>query len=300
MGENRGIFLILMVFMASIQLGCNPTTTDGLPTPTPVPTATPGPTSTPGPTATPFLGFDGSASIPNPPNGAVDIRNIQKLTGWKGLTGAASQCPGGVASSTCNPLNANFNATVMHPADPLTLVGSSGTTGEFQFYQSPGYATAIWGHSVGTYLSARNFIWDFYVYVDSVNFGNAELDLYTSLNNGQRFMMGSQCDRSNNSWDTWNESTQKWIKNTSVPCKSVLPVQKWAHATFYNTVDSSNNTYTYHTLRIDGIDYNLNQEEPTTHVGWPDGLIGVQVQLDADSNGDPVNEYIENMSIYAW
>jgi hypothetical protein len=113
-------------------------------------------------------------------------------------------------------------------------------------------------------------------------------------------MMGTQCDRGSNSWDTWNEGTQKWIKNTSIPCNELLPADKWLHVVMYNTIDISGNTYTYKTFNIGGKDYILNQTEPTKHVGWPDGKFGVQVQLDLNSSGSAVNEYIENMQVYAW
>jgi hypothetical protein len=245
-------------------------------------------------------GFDGSANIPNPPASANNVDKIQELTGWLGQTGAVSQCPNGVASPNCNPVSANFNPTPVLSSDPIGFPGSDGISGEFQLYQSPAYATALWGHQVLTQAAARNFIWDFYIYVNSAAYGASELDLYTSLNNGQRFMMGSQCNRNNNTWDTWSESGQAWVHNASVPCNTVLAAGAWHHVTFYNTVNASNNTYTYQVLRIDGVDYVLNQTQSAQQVGWPDGLIGVQVQLDANYSGNGVNEYLENMQLYAW
>jgi hypothetical protein len=245
-------------------------------------------------------GFDGSTNIPNPPAAANYVDEIQELSDWSGATGAASQCPNGVASSTCDPVSANFDSTVTHPSDPIAFSESDGVSGEFQFYQGPAWATAIWGHSLLTQTAVRNFIWDFYVYVSAATYGASELDLYTSLNSGQRFMMGSQCNRSANTWDTWSESEQQWIHNASIPCNTVLTAGAWHHVTFYNTVSSADNSYTYQVIRIDGVDYVLNQTQFTKEVGWPDGLIGVQVQLDANASGAGVNEYIENMQLYAW
>jgi hypothetical protein len=100
--------------------------------------------------------------------------------------------------------------------------------------------------------------------------------------------------------DTWSESGQHWIQNASIPCNDVLSPGMWHHVTFYNTVNSSNNTYTYQVLRIDNVDYVLNQTQSAKAVGWPDGLIGVQVQIDTNADGGGVNEYIENMQLYAW
>jgi hypothetical protein len=245
-------------------------------------------------------GFDGSSNIPNPPSSANHSVGIDNLSGWSSATGAASSCPNGVPSSTCNPPNANYNPTPAHVADPAYLSGSDNSSGLFEMYQSPAYATAIWGHSLFTATTAVNFIWDFYMYVNSTNYGASELDLYTTLNNGQRFMMGSQCNRGANSWDTWSEASQHWIHNPSIPCNALLSADSWHHVTFYSTVDAANNTYTYHVIRIDGVDYVLNQTQSTEYVGWPEGLVGVQVQLDINSTGAPVNEYIESMQLYGW
>jgi len=244
--------------------------------------------------------FAGSVNIPNPPSSAILVSQIQQLSNWSSSTGAASQCPNGVASPTCNPVNANYNATVGHPADPLVLPGSSGTSGEFQIYQSPANATVVWGQALQTHSTATNFIWDFYVYVTGAHYASSELDLYATLNGGQRFMMGSQCNRGNNSWDTWNEASQTWIHNMNVPCNSVLSPGLWHRVSFYNSIDLASNTYTYRVLRIDGVDYILNQTQPAQHMNWPDGLLGVQVQLDADSSGQAVDEYFENMQTYSW
>jgi len=113
-------------------------------------------------------------------------------------------------------------------------------------------------------------------------------------------MMGSQCNRTNNSWDTWSEANQTWIHNTSIPCNQILTAGTWHRVTFYSTADSTTNSYTYHVIRIDGTDYVLNQTQYTKYVGWPEGLIGVQVQLDTNASGAGVNEYIENMQLYTW
>ena len=177
--------------------------------------------------------------------------------------------------------------------------GGNGEAGEFSLYDGPANATCIWGHSLATQPSARNFIWDFQIYVDATDYQNSELDFYQILN-GQRFMMGTQCDRANDSWDTWNENTQHWVKNTEIHCQEILTAGAWHHVVMYLSTDSGSSTYTYKTIRVDDVDYPLNQTQPGKSSTWPDGLIGVQVQLDADKDGKGVNEYIEGMKTYAW
>ena len=65
-------------------------------------------------------------------------------------------------------------------------------------------------------------------------------------------------------------------------------------------MNTSNNTYEYHVIRIDNVDYVLNQTQNAQETGWPDGGISVQVQLDDNSSGAGVNEYLENVQLYAW
>jgi hypothetical protein len=245
-------------------------------------------------------GYDGSASIPDPPASATLVDNVDDLGSWSASTGAASACPNGVAGNGCNPPNANFNPTVLHVADPGTPpAGGDDSAGLFELENGPANATCIWGHSIETAATARSFIWDFYVDVTATDYANSELDFYQILD-GQRFMMGTQCNRPDSSWDTWNESAQQWVHNPSIDCNDVLTPNTWHHVVMYLTTDSTANTYTYHVIRIDGVDYPIEQTQPSHPSSWPDGLIGVQVQLDANASGDGVNEYIEAMHAYSW
>jgi hypothetical protein len=205
-----------------------------------------------------------------------------------------------VAGNGCNPPNASYNTTVEHVADPGTEPpGSDDSAGLFELYDSPAWATCIWGHSIGTSTTARSFLWDFYVYVTGTGYAASELDFYQILG-GQRFMMGTQCNRTNDTWDTWNESTQKWIHHASIPCNDILTPDTWHHVVMYLTTNATTNEYTYETFRIDGVDYPLNETLPSHPSTWPDGLIGVQVQLDTNGTGVGVNEYVEEMKAYAW
>jgi hypothetical protein len=261
-------------------------------------TASPSPSPTPSPSSS-GTGFDGSSHIPSPPSTSRVVTNIQQLSKWAGKTGAASQCPGGKPSSTCDPVNANFDANVQHVADPIALAGSSKEAGEFEVFNSPASATAIWGKSVVTDAAATNFIWDFYVYVNSSNYWSHELDLYDTLDK-DHFMMGNQCSRGRNAWDTWSSATSKWIDHYEIPCSTILSPNKWHHLTIWNTIIPSAKEYEYRVLRIDGVDYVINQKEQSSSDNWPSGLIGVQVQLDLNSTGTGVKEFIENMNLHYW
>jgi len=244
-------------------------------------------------------GFDGSPNIPTPPASAYQVESIQNLPNWNSATGAISTCANGVASSTCNPPNANYNPTVEHPPDPAPLAGSGNISGEFELLNSPAWADVIWTKNLLTNANASNFIWDLYLYVNSTNYSGSELDLVTTAN-GQEFMLGSVCNRPGNSWDTWNTATQQWTHNTNIPCNTLLTANTWHHITFYSTADTSNNSYEYHVIRIDNVDYVLNQTQYAAATAWPNALVGVQVQLDTNASGAGVNEYLESAQLYAW
>jgi hypothetical protein len=247
-------------------------------------------------------GYDGSPCIPVPPSSATLYDNIDNLTSWSTATGAASSCPNGSATPTCDPPDAIFNRTVEHVADPGTSPpGSDHSAGEFELDQSKKDVTALWGHSFATIDTPKSFIWDFYVYFDAISFANAELDFYQVLG-GHRLMLGTQCDRGSNSWDTWNEDSQTWSPNKEIPCQTILTAAAWHHVIMYGSTDGAADSYTYHTLRVDGVDYPLEQLKhgKSKMSTWPEGHTGVQVQIDANSSGAPVTEYVESMKTYAW
>jgi hypothetical protein len=245
-------------------------------------------------------GFDRSPDIPIPPSFAYYADNVQNFSDWTSTTGAGANCPDGVPSSTCDPPNAKYNLTVEQVADPAPLAGSSYTSGLFQLFDSPPWINAVWINNLFTSANVHNLIWDLYVYVDSTNYNGSELDLYTTGNGGQTFMLGSFCNRPGNMLDTWDTATQTWIHNKNIHCGDIWTANAWHHVTFYATVDTSSNSYTYHVFRFDNVDYVLNQTEHAGGSGWPNGDVGIQVQLDTNASGRGVNQWLENVQLYAW
>jgi hypothetical protein len=249
-------------------------------------------------------GFGGSSNIPVPPSYAHYANNVQNYGDWTSETGPAANCAHGVPSPTCNPPDANYNPNVVQVPDPQPLAGSSKVAGEFQLFNGPIWNNAVWINNLYTNTSLTNYIWDLYVYVDSTNYNGSELDLYTTANGGLRFMIGSFCNRAGNSFDTWDSNPpagqKSWVHNKQIPCATLWTPNGWHHITFYNTVDFASSTYEYHTIRFDGVDYVLNQTQSAGGSGWPDGNVGIQVQLDTNASGLGVNQYIENIQVYSW
>ena len=119
--------------------------------------------------------------------------------------------------------------------------------------------------------SATNFLWDFYVQLDSASVNAAqalEFDAFQFVK-GYNYMIGTECNlRGGGVWDTWNEATGHWV-HTSIPCSSFSP-NSWHHIQWYMTTNTSNHTYTYVTLVVDGKSYPVNVTQSAKNLGWSD------------------------------
>jgi hypothetical protein len=231
---------------------------------------------TPAPTPT--------SSLPTPPSNAAVFSNIDQVTtGWSACNTAA--CAGG------NGGGSYWQA--FNQGSP-SLDGRS-----MELYHDGSWSNALWFHKVGAINTATNFLWDFYVQLDSSSTTAAqslEYDAFQFLN-GYNYMIGSQCNYAAKVWDTWNEVSQHWL-HTTVPCKKFAS-GTWHHIQWYMTTNHTNHTYTYKTLVVDGVAYNLNQTQPAKYLGWSNNL-GVQWQLDVVASGAGYHEWVDKATFTAW
>jgi len=168
-----------------------------------------------------------------------------------------------------------------------------------EIYHDGAWSNALWYYKVGAYDSATNFLWDFYVNLDSASqsYGQAlEYDAFQFVG-GYNYMIGTQCDYGSGTWDTWNMETGEWL-HTKIPCKKFAP-NSWHHIQWYMTTNHSNHTYTYHTLVVDGVAYAVNQTEPAKYVAWPDNA-GCQWQLDVNASGGGYHEWVDQAKLTIW
>ncbi len=226
-----------------------------------------------------------ASALPKPPSTATVFSNIDQMTtGW-GACNTAS-CAGG--SGTGSYWQA-FNQT-----------SPSRDGRSMEIFESGSWSNALWYRKMGAHNSATNFLWDFWVQLDGPSVNAAQTLEYDAFQfvGGYNYMIGSQCNYAAAVWDTWNESTQKWL-HTSVPCKK-FAAGTWHHIQWYMTANHSNHTYTYKTLVIDGVAYNLNQTQPAKYlVGWTDN-VGVQWQLDVKASGTGYHEWVDNATFTIW
>jgi len=65
------------------------------------------------------------------------------------------------------------------------------------------------------------------------------------------------------------------------------------------TPDGRKLTLRYDTLVVDGQHYGLNQTWTINNTSWPD-MVGIQYQLDQDSTGAPIHEWVDNVKLTMW
>ena len=225
-----------------------------------------------------------SGALPKPPSTAKVWTNIEQMTtGWTSCETAA--CAGGNGGGT---LWQAFNQTTP------SMDGNS-----MEIYHDGKFSNALWWHKMGANDNATNMLWDFYVLLDSASLTNAQALEYDSYQfvGGYNYMVGTECNYAAGVWDTWNEVTQKWL-HTTVPCKKFTP-NTWHHIQMYVTTNHSAHTYTYKTLVVDGVVYNLNQTQPAKYLAWADN-IGVQWQLDVNATGGGYHEWVDKATFTVW
>jgi hypothetical protein len=212
--------------------------------------------------------------------------NIEQMaTGWSSCDTAA--CAGGTGEGTY--------WQAFDQSSP-SLSGRS-----MEIYQDGSYSNALWTRKMGANDAATSFLWDFYVQLDSasVDAGQAlEYDAFQFVG-GYNYMMGTECNYAAGVWDTWNESAGQWL-HTTIPCTK-FAAGSWHHIQWYMTDDHTNHTYTYKTLVVDGVVYNLNQTQPAKNLGsgWTDNA-GVQWQLDVNASGTGYPEWVDNATFSIW
>jgi hypothetical protein len=238
----------------------------------------------PAPTPVPATPSSPTGALPTPPSTARVYSNVEQMTtGWAACNTAA--CAGGNGGGAYWQA---FNQTTP------SLDGRS-----MEIYHDGGWSNALWYRKMGADNSASNFLWDFYVQLDSASVNASQALEYDAFQfvGGYNYMIGTECNYAAGVWDTWNEVTQHWL-HTTVPCKK-FAAGTWHHIQWYMTANHSNHTYTYKTLVVDGVVYNLNQTQPAKNLGWGDNA-GVQWQLDVNASGAGYHEWVDRATFTMW
>lgn len=228
-------------------------------------------------------GGGGGGGLPSPPPGALVFNNIDDGSGWQSCHDPG--CAGG------SGMGAYWMAENQNPP---SRDGAS-----TEFFNSGVWANALWWRHLGAHNNVRNFLWDFYFYVD----GNSpsatqalEFDAFQFVN-GYNYMIGTECDYGSGLWDTWDEGAGHWY-HTSVGCPKFSP-NTWHHVQMYLTTNISSHKYTYVTLVVDGDVHPINITRNAKYLGWSDNL-GVQWQLDVNASGQGYHEWVDKVTLTVW
>lgn len=239
-------------------------------------------TATATPTAAPAAPAS-SGPLPSVPDNARVSESLQNRDGWQSCSG----CAGG-KSTTSNMW------TAAHQTSP----SQSGSSREF-FVGGHAWTNALWYVKVDPgQSSASHFLWDFWVRFDansSKHAHSAEYDMWQAVS-GQEFMMGSQCNFEAGVWDIWDSKNFHWVP-TSAGCRRFSP-DTWHHIQWYVERRGSRQ-YHYGVLVVDGEAHSLDRTFDSNSADWQDS-VGVQFQLDQDSSGTPLHEWVDNVKLSIW
>ena len=157
----------------------------------------------------------------------------------------------------------------------------------------------LWYWHLGANNAVSHIELDFHLMVDSASVTGTQ-----AIENGPqqyvggyKYSMTMQCEYATQLWRVWDQAANGW-KATNVACPHFSP-NVWHHIQMYITTDHTKHTETYHTLIIDGVSHSLEQTYGVTNVGFGDNL-GFQFQLDNNSSGPAVYEWLDNVTFTVW
>ena len=121
------------------------------------------------------------------------------------------------------------------------------------------WANALWWNKLGPNADATNFLWDFDFQLDDASSTAAqalEFDAFQFLG-GYNYMMGSQCNYASGYWDLWDAQSGQW-QRSSTTCPMFQP-GVWHHIQWFVQRAAGTTNYTFVTLTVDGVVYQMNQ-----------------------------------------
>lgn len=221
--------------------------------------------------------------LPTPPANATVLSQMQNVqANWS----ICSDCAAGT--------NITNNYTMTFDQSQPSLSGSSLE----MFAGGPPWSNVLFKDTILGTNTSTHFLWDFWVYHDPAvesNFYSSEFDFWVVLS-GKEFMIASQCDFGDGYWSTWDSAGNRWLLN-GIPCPHWTP--GWHHVQEYDELVNNGTQYRYDTIVFDGTAYPINQTWNPNPISWAD-QIGIQFQLDENSSGTPLHEWVDNVTLTMW
>jgi hypothetical protein len=238
------------------------------------------------------------------------ISGIQNMTGWQSCS---ADFPAGSqrAGQLCAAGNTNVPASTM--TEGAASPSMDGKSAHFSMGPPAGApAPANYGYSNYLYFNpiaggngVSNFVYDLYFYIDNPTYPQAlEFDVNqgyddtTGAGLPQRWTWGSECNFKGETppqWDIWNDAEGKWV-STGYPC-GPFQANTWNHLT-WNLQRVGQQVY-YDTLTVNGNVYPV-KTTYDNQPGWTLEEIDTAFQMDLDSNADPYNVWLDEVSLTAY
>jgi hypothetical protein len=225
------------------------------------------------------------------------ISSIQAMPGWQSCSAvfpAGSQRAGQLCAAG---LGTAVSTMTQNQATP----SMDGNSTEFSISGPTGYSNMLNFNPITGGNNASTFTYDLYFYIDHPDYPQAlEFDLNqayddTGAGTPQRWTWGSECNfKGDHVWDIWNDAAGTWVP-TSVPCDP-FPANTWNHLT-WNVQRVGEQVY-YNTLTVNGTVYQVNTYY-NNQQGWDLEEIDTAFQMDLDSNADPYNVWLDEVSLTA-
>jgi hypothetical protein len=215
--------------------------------------------------------------------------------GW----GSCTTCAGGE----------NESKTVISTEDGVTTMptppsASTDPASRVFNINGPSYANGLWWYKVGANNTVTNFSFNYFLQVNSgsSNAQALEFDVFQFVS-PYEYMFGTQCNYAYGYWQVWNGKAGAWEK-TRIPC------QKFQPGVWYQITETFNRTSTveyYDSLTI--VKYPAEGKPVTTtynfNANYPAGPLpsdwtadmGVQFQVDFDSKGGTISEWVNGVTL---
>ena len=235
------------------------------------------------------------------------ISSIQNMPGWQSCSAVfppASQRAG----QLCAAGNKNVPASSM--TEGISSPSMDGKSSQFTMSAPGGAPSKNYGYSNYLYFNpiaggnnVSRFTYDLYFWIDNPDAPQAlEFDLNqayddTGAGNPQRWVWGSECNFKGETpgrWDIWDDASSVW-RATTVPCNP-FPGNTWNHLTW--DVERVGNQVHYITLTVNGTAYNVDTYY-NNQPGWDLEEIDTAFQMDLDSNADPYNVWLDQVTLTA-
>lgn len=251
------------------------------------------------------------------------ISSIQALPGWQscsayfpaGTQRAGQLCAAGNSEVPSSSMTQGVSPSMDGKSAHFTMSAPGGSPNS-----TYGYSNYLYFNPIAGGNGVSNFIYDLYFWIDNPNAPQAlEFDVNqgfddttvtpatssVGVGNPERFVWGSECnfngDTPPGQWDIWDDAIGYW-EPTGIPCHAnMFPANTWNHIT-WNLHRMGNQVY-YDTLTINGTAYQVSDYTTNYYnnqLGWTLEEIDTAFQMDLDSNADPYNVWLDQVSLTAY